>query len=423
MDPLSLTTGVFALLGACVTASRTLKKIGDLRRAPELVQAVNNEISDLHLMIIDMSDRFERFKRNCSTIPRVDRAISQLCTSTLDQTRDKVLEIETLIQYQLLKPENEHLTVNKRAYLRHHGKLVKLHTELRDFRQRIANIFSHFEVRDISRVEVVFNDIRSNDLQILMQGQAKIQQTLDRMGLQSNVSNASVTLTSDGSLQTPHGFEHTSIQVSVSQLASYTSCENRTCSCQKNSVHLQGFLGTLFLGYAAMPVRRQGQQLCPTHCKRGLCATYLFPSWLLSYIVFVKMQFGTQGISRFSLSLIQTISIEHVVWDMVNVGELEGIENLFKSGQLTVTAQDPTGKTLLDVCEEVGNSRTLSQLIKLPGSYNERQCHSCKVSDWNGSRHFLWIPTSSVVWSSLFQPWTEITPLAAQLKHMYGDWY
>lgn len=56
MDPFSITTGVLTLLGACTAASRAFKKIRDLGQAPALIQALNNEISDLQLAMLNLND-------------------------------------------------------------------------------------------------------------------------------------------------------------------------------------------------------------------------------------------------------------------------------------------------------------------------------------------------------------------------------
>ena len=56
MDPLTLTTGIVTLVQACASLSKTVAKIVRLKDAAGLVQAVNNEISDLHLVSMQVQE-------------------------------------------------------------------------------------------------------------------------------------------------------------------------------------------------------------------------------------------------------------------------------------------------------------------------------------------------------------------------------
>ena len=371
MDPFSITIGTLALLGACSKASRTLSKIKDLREAPALIQAVNNEISDLRLILMNIHDHVDRASRDEQTTSRVDGPILQLCASTLNQTRRTILEVESLIQYILLKPENASLVVNKRAFLQHHHRLIELQLELRDFRQRIANISSILGLREVSRIEVILDDVQSNDLRMLLQGQTRIQQTLDHLiDSQSANSNNSCNLPEDTRPQDPGVSDHPAIQVSI--VLPTSSQPPKTCTCTRQHTQSQSLLGTLFLGYAATPNGLRGPQMCPYHKQKEFSVMYVFPPWFLNYAVSVKMQFGAHSTIRCSLSIIQIIPTDHAVWDLIDFGDLEAIKVLLTFGHLAITAQAPTGKTLLRVRNPVSpltcfisNETLISTLSKI----------------------------------------------------------
>ncbi|MCJ1331150.1 hypothetical protein MMC10_007837, partial [Thelotrema lepadinum] len=170
MDPLSITTGVLTLLGACTTASATVSKLRRLKDAPDLVQALNNEISDLRLVLLDVSDHFRSAQNERLVVPNMDETIFELCSFALDQARVKVLEVDAVIQYQVTKPgRGAGLIVDKIAFLRNYNRLLQLQSDLRDTRHKITGLFNHIGVRSFSRIEVVLNEIQANDIPELLQ--------------------------------------------------------------------------------------------------------------------------------------------------------------------------------------------------------------------------------------------------------------
>ena len=83
MDPFSLTTGITTTLGACTAAESTFAKLRRLKNVPVLIQALNNEVSDHDLIMLDASECLEPMKRKAGQSDRVDKALIDLCLSTL----------------------------------------------------------------------------------------------------------------------------------------------------------------------------------------------------------------------------------------------------------------------------------------------------------------------------------------------------
>ena len=350
MDPFSLTTGIIALLGACATISRTFAKIRRLHQAPELIQAVNNEISDLQLILEDMSDHLERVRSRSWELPNADEAVFRLCNSILGRTKDKILEIDTLIQYRLLKEDNGRgIEVNKLAFIRYRDKLIEFQGELRESRQRVADVGRILEVRLISRLEIILDDIRSQDLSMLVQGQEKLGRKLDRLvDRRRTKSNLSRDLNQERGIRVS-GNDSSSVRVSLSRLKPAVTSMKCTCARQASSTYLRAFLGTVFLGYTATPTMPQSKQLCPCRHQAEIRVAYYFPLWFLRYAFWLQVQFGMTGPSQWSLSFIPVIPQDHVALDMVRFGDIEGIKQLLRSDQLSIKAQLPNGASLLHV--------------------------------------------------------------------------
>ena len=341
MDPFSLTTGILTLLGACTSASATISKLRRLKDAPGLIQALNNEISDLSLVPKDASDYLEGAKNTNSSGPAITETMFDLCSSTLDQAKAKVLNVEAMIHYQVSKPDSDTgLRIDKTAFLRNYTRILQLQSDLRDIRQKITGLLNHLGARTTSKIEVVLNEIRSSDLPELMRGQERIEATLDQMvDLQLSTFNSIQRRSGTPRLPYSDNSNHSSLEVSVSPLtgpAIETSCAHRF---QSRSVHLTTFLGTLFLGYAESSGESQCQQGCPHHRDSEFRLFYVFPFWFLRYALSVHARLITGGELRCSLVVSQVIPDNHVIWDLVEVEEIEAIKKLLNAGKIAISAQ------------------------------------------------------------------------------------
>ena len=335
MDPLSLTTSVLALLGACGTASRTFAKIRRLRDAPALIQAINNEVADLHLVITDINEFFEDAQECGRHISSPEGKPLELYSSTLDQTRKKILAVEHVIAYRLLKPGREaDLKIDRSVFLREESNLVRLRSELQDCRQRMIGLFSHLGIRKLANIETRLDAICSDYLQNISQSQTRIESALGQV--------LSIQLLGSNTGRRPHSgvlpnSSLSSVELSVSR--SRSSVEAAKCACrrEKTSIYAQTFLGTLFACYSATPTVRRRD--CPYHADRDLFVHYLFPTWFLQHMLCFQMKWNPGRNITYSLTITQTIPHEHVIYDMIVVEDIEGIRQLLLSEKLSIEAQ------------------------------------------------------------------------------------
>lgn len=350
MDPLTLTTGILALLRASASLSSTLLKLRRLKDAPGLVQALNNEISDLRLILIHINDYHESIRTEGLCLPNNDNPISDLCSSTLDQTRDKVQEVENLLRDKLLKsPEGSDLKVNRLAFMRERDHLIQLQADLRIGRQKIANLFGQLGIKNISNIEVLLNDIRSNDLSTLLQSQIRIEDALDRIEERQLLPLSPGRRPIQPTLPPgPDNTDASSIEVSISPLISHISRSKCTCHQRSASIKLHNLLGSLFVGYVATPANyfRRG---CPHQRRIELQLIYIFPTWFIKYALSLKARFDMHGTITCSLSVNQIISSDHIVWVLIKLGDLAGIKRLLNAGQISIRAQNARNQSLVTV--------------------------------------------------------------------------
>ena len=94
---LSLVASILALVGAAEAVGKTLSKARLLYRAPNEILALNNEISDLTAVTKNIESHL------LATNPNIVQESTVHLKTLIERARDRVLQLDKLIQQQLLK--------------------------------------------------------------------------------------------------------------------------------------------------------------------------------------------------------------------------------------------------------------------------------------------------------------------------------
>ena len=366
MDPLSITASIITLLSGCAQASEAFKKIRRLKEAPAVIQALNNEVSDLHLIILDISDAFE--KARLKSFSHVDRAVLERFSSIIKEAGEKIQEVERLVHYSLLKPGKEaYLEVNKRTFLKEHDNLLLLQAGLRDIRAKIIGLYTELSIKKISRVEILLESM-SNDLPLVMQSQARMERTLHEM-------KDYPLMTSHGFLQSPqaptllasHRPEHPENSDSSSIAIALIRHRHR-CSCSRHtkSLAMQSIFGSLFIGYAATPVTTScDHRNCSNSKGMAFYLWYFFPLWFFKCVLYLQAQIHSFNNINCSLNISPRISENHMAYEMILDGNLQGIRNLLVKGQVSLDAHTLGFGTMLHASIVRGKPALTKALIDM----------------------------------------------------------
>ena len=354
MDPLSLTVGLMTLIGTCATASKTLVKICRLGQAPALLQALNNEMSDLRLALMDIYEHLEKAKKD-ETVLRMGELI-------FDQTREKVQEVDMIVQYRILRAGGKaSLQVKPMAFLRERDRLCQLQSELRHARQRITAMFNHLLVRDTSNIKILLKDILTSNGRANSDTQASLTRIEDMLRH---------TLGKPSSLQplndTQLGSSHTSlkgpweiVELSVARMK-YPSVGS-VCACRLYTTRsLYACLGRLLIGYTVTPALHCNQHRRLRSSSVELELSYFFPVWFLRYAVTLALEVDSSANIATSLRVTQIIPNDHLIFNYIEQGDLEGISRLLYSGEVSIHARDQWGSGLLLVCSLLYEPRVLT---------------------------------------------------------------
>ena len=134
-DPLSITASIIAVVGAAEGVTKTLAKIKSIRNAPDELLALINEVSDLRIILSDMQNYLTQNTQR----PQISQEELQNISTLINRAKKKLLELDQLIQYRLVKPEsNSHqIKVFRREWLRAKNTIEKFRQSLRDIKLNI----------------------------------------------------------------------------------------------------------------------------------------------------------------------------------------------------------------------------------------------------------------------------------------------
>ena len=124
MDPLSITAGILAILGAGGKVGNGLKKIIALKHAPDALLALNNEVTDVQIAVQDVDDLLRRYTDLSKT------QIPIIVIRSLQQTKKTVLLVECFIAYDLTTIEAGRQRVDKSEWFQATSKVQDLKTKL-----------------------------------------------------------------------------------------------------------------------------------------------------------------------------------------------------------------------------------------------------------------------------------------------------
>lgn len=118
MDPLTITASIVTLIEAGSQLSRLLRKVIRLKKAPAVLLALNNEISDLQVVIGDINDLLRIADRDDIATPRS-------LANALEQVKSVLLELERFVAYDLttVTSDSSEFRIDKSVLLRSEKRL------------------------------------------------------------------------------------------------------------------------------------------------------------------------------------------------------------------------------------------------------------------------------------------------------------
>ena len=146
MDPLSITASVLTLLAAANSVAKGLNKLASIRGAPAAVLALNNEVSDLRLVLIEAEPLLKRHADTAVSPMTGDRTL-QL---SIDKAKERLTDLESIIGNRLMRRMG---TRDKIGWFYEQDRVQKA---LTDVRAAKGNITTMLGVASTSVISVHF---------------------------------------------------------------------------------------------------------------------------------------------------------------------------------------------------------------------------------------------------------------------------
>ena len=126
-DPFSIAVGILAVLDASTTVGRFLKDVVKLRKAPDILLGLNNELVDLQLLV----QRVHGFLQENSEL--VDQSPDEGLLRSLGKTRAFLHQFEKLLAYDftVLRTKSGQLELDKSRWIRAISKVERLRDDIR----------------------------------------------------------------------------------------------------------------------------------------------------------------------------------------------------------------------------------------------------------------------------------------------------
>ncbi|KAK0652667.1 hypothetical protein B0T16DRAFT_443837 [Cercophora newfieldiana] len=361
-DPLSIATGIVALLGASTACGKKLvATVQSFRNAPLELVVLSNEVSDLTTVLAaieaavsDIAEEHSQgFAENLEKASQALHAIEETINTIVTTSAAGAKEISNIAWVKGKKGVKKHLNTVKTIRLSLHVLLS-------------AKAASH-----VGRIELALQSLHVATEQFRIEGRTSfesLQQTLTRLeGKSETVTRnedrkpeGQVTVTVTEVEDQPPAYypraeekprrgqppsDHDSktlweIAMTTVQRSSINKCYCG-CVCHKRrrmhtplQLQIKRCLGALFLGYSGLPG-------VPVECDKPQCTNrnrsgslevkYCFPEWFLKKAIHVALATGLGHEPKLSLTLRRRtpFSPEDSIYRFARTGNLEGIRALF----------------------------------------------------------------------------------------------
>ena len=150
MDPISLTASIIAVLGAGGAIAKGMRKIRRLESAPGVLLQLNNEVTDITLLI----DLIYDLVRKGTPCPSSSAKQLEFVCATLSRAKDAVLQLEKLIAYTLTKETHSGAEVDRSTWIRSSGRIRNAKDSIRRAREDLNTVWATLSQRQLPQVDI-----------------------------------------------------------------------------------------------------------------------------------------------------------------------------------------------------------------------------------------------------------------------------
>ena len=366
MDPLSISVAILTILGSGGIVASALKQVTS-KNAPDALLALNNELSDLHLIVLEISQLLQELHESTLLHLRTERLLTSL-GPMLGRAKEKLLELESLIQYKLTTPggPSGEAKLNRLAWVREQNTVLDIREEIRSTRLSLTAMVGILATKATLRIEFQVGKLRFiNDqfhdeqraaqavskqeyteraMSEIIAGQARMERNLN--GLLASFTArqmfpVSMSRTRNTANQERAYTGRLGLQIlSVRQRCNGTCAPDCTCCCHRHSTWrsspgLKNFFGLLFVGYTGLPLLspKCDKQTCLQKSGPVIHIKYFFPGWFMARALEIVAHISRPDGLTQSLRVSQVIWSDAKIFRLCRAGDVEGLKSLLALGE------------------------------------------------------------------------------------------
>ena len=130
MDPLSITASVLTLLAAANKVAKGLDKLASIKGAPAAILALNNEVSDLRLVLGEAEPLLQKYGQATHSSIGGDTSLK----SSIDRAKVRLVDLESIIANRLMTRMG---TKNKLGWLYEQDKVQRAMSDVRAAKENV----------------------------------------------------------------------------------------------------------------------------------------------------------------------------------------------------------------------------------------------------------------------------------------------
>ena len=349
-----------------------IERLSSLREAPDVILALNNEISDFRLVIFEVASYLRQEPTRSSPSAQ---AFSTNVMLILDRARDRLIKLEALIEYRLVLPGTDgRIRLNKIGWTLERQKVKRIQEEIRSLRMNLLAVVGVLISKSTLRLELQMAELRAvgdhlND---------QVDRSLATVGATSSTAESLLgevlhTLAQNQSRAEPHSYnaitasntsparlphsqevvsteeeepvstgEHAkshNLRISVNlQRCSLLCTAFCTCRCHIRSTWtsptwMSPLLGRLFTGYAGLPFLSLAcdKSSCLWSSQPSISIQYFFPTWFAQRALYAYLLFSQyHGIEQ-SLRVSRVVWVGAEIFTKAHSGNTDAVKALLKS--------------------------------------------------------------------------------------------
>lgn len=397
MDPVSISASVVTLIGAANTASHGLRKLLRLRGAPDIILSLNNEVSDLQLLLNEVGSLLSEARSvhtggHGSATPKA--AGFQSLPPTLARIQAKLSELDTILEK---LPANGLNFASKVLWLRAESNVFKIRNELGSLKQNLSTALGLLTSSTALRVQVELQDLRvaTNHGQLGFsqaiternssleksvatilkshdkneRGFAKVEQQLLALSEQiqqqqvkpvpSHPENPWVNGLNQGRELAPRTTAFGALQMRFStrgRCQSWCRCACHTEGSVNTPKLLRSVMGMLYIGYSGVPALSPScdSNGCKGNSEGLLQVHYFFPPWFLAKVVSMALGVSRAHGPELCLRVANVRADREPIFKHCYFGNVEAARSILAAGEASV----------LDVSAITGNSLLHTAMFK-----------------------------------------------------------